>query len=306
VTMRQVVNLPPEAGAAFLPSEADVQAYERNGWFVTPPIVPHDLLDSVRAAIEVYHTGHRDRPLPGDGNRARFGDWRPGDGDGVRNNEFASLQSDGVRDLVHFPLIGEIAARLSRSTATRLWADSVIYKPPAPETKDMATSAVGWHTDHSYWSTCTSNSMLTVWVPLHDTSAANGTLCVVDGSHLWPESEHLRGFKETNLDLATIGERIGRPIPPEIVRPIELKKGQVSIHHMRSLHASTPNRATYPRFAVAIHLQDGENRYRPFFTVEGVQVVLPHDRMARSGADGMPDYTDPAPFPQLWPQTAHG
>jgi hypothetical protein len=30
--MQQVVNLPPEAGETFLPSEADVQAYERNGW----------------------------------------------------------------------------------------------------------------------------------------------------------------------------------------------------------------------------------------------------------------------------------
>lgn len=279
----------------WLPDEKDVASYERNGWFVAPPILPHALLDSVRSAIETYHTGVRDRQLP---RSARFSDWQPGDPDGVRNNEFCSLQSDGVRELVMHPAIGAIAARLSRSPAVRLFDDQAIYKPAARG--DVGETAVGWHTDHSYWSSCTSKRMLTAWIPLHDSPVANGTLYVVTGSHLWPECEHLRGFNDPDLD--SIERRMGRPVPKELITPMELKKGQMSFHHMRALHASAPNRQASPRFAVAVHMQDDANSWQRFTTAAGVEITLPHSQLCRRDGTGSPDYSDPAIFPRLWPR----
>lgn len=283
--------------AALLPSEEDVARYERNGWYIAPQVIPHALLDSVRHSIDEYHTGKRDRQLP---RTAKFSDWRPGDGDGVRNNEFCSLQSDGVRELVMLPVLGAIAARLARSPAVRIFDDQAIYKPPAAGA--TSATAVGWHTDHSYWSTCTSTAMLTAWIPLHDAEEKNGTLYVIDGSHLWPESEHLRGFNDPDLD--SIEQRMGRKVPKELITPMQLKKGQVSFHHMRALHASAPNRATTPRFAVAVHMQDDANSYRAFSTASGAEVVLPHDQLCRRDAEGRPDYSDPEVFPQIWPAPA--
>jgi Phytanoyl-CoA dioxygenase (PhyH) len=285
---------PDAVDAALLPTEEDVARYERDGWYIAPQVVPHTLLDSVRRAIDEYHTGKRDRQLP---REAKFSDWRPGDGDGVRNNEFCSLQNDGVRELVMLPAIGAIAARLARSEAIRLFDDQAIYKPPAAG--EVGGTAVGWHTDHSYWSTCTSTSMLTAWIPLHDATVENGTLYVVDGSHLWPESEHLRGFNDPDLD--SLERRMGRAIPKGSITPMELAKGQVSFHHMRAIHASAPNRAATPRFAVAVHMQDGANGYRPFATAAGVGITLPHDQLARRDAEGRPDYADPEIFPRIWP-----
>lgn len=277
-----------------LPTEEDVLRYERNGWHISPQIVPHALLDSVRLAIDAHHAGKRDRRLP---RPAKFSDWRPGDGDGVRNNEFCSLQNDGVRALVMLPMLGAIAARLARTPAIRLFDDQAIYKPVA--TGDATTSIVGWHTDHSYWSTCTSTRMLTAWIPLHDAEEKNGTLHVVDGSHLWPESEHLRGFNDPDLD--GIERRMGRKVPKELITPMRLRKGQVSFHHMRALHASAPNKADFPRYAVAAHVQDAANSYRAFFTAAGAAVVLPHDQLCGRNARGEPDYADPDVFPQIWP-----
>jgi ectoine hydroxylase-related dioxygenase (phytanoyl-CoA dioxygenase family) len=279
---------------SLLPTEEEVVGYETNGWYISRPVVPHALLDKVRDAIEAHHAGRRDRALP---RKARFSDWRPGDGDGVRNNEFCSLQNDGVAALVMYPVIGAIAARLARSPGIRLWDDQAIYKPAAAG--DVGRTAVGWHTDHSYWSTCTSKSMLTAWMPLHDAGEQNGTLYVVSGSHLWPESEHLRGFNDKDLD--GIEARMGRAVPKALITPMRLKKGQVSFHHMRALHASAPNSASTPRFAVAAHLQDEANRYQPFSTSGGTAIVLPHDELCRRDAEGRPDYADPDVFPQLWP-----
>lgn len=278
-----------------LPSEGDVAAYERNGWYMSQQVIPLDLLDRTRVAIEEHQKGRRDRKLA---RPAKFSDWKPGDGDGVRNNEFCSLQNDGVKELVMLPIVGAIAARLARAAEIRLFDDQAIYKPPAAGAGP--SSAVGWHTDHSYWSTCTSDRMLTAWIPLHDAAAENGTLSVISGSHLWPEAEHLRGFN--NPDLDSIEERMGRKIPPKLIVPMSLKKGQISFHHMRAIHASAPNTAAHPRFAVAVHMQDGDNRYRPFEAPTGIEVVLPHDMLCRNREDGTPDYADPEVFPRLWPQ----
>jgi ectoine hydroxylase-related dioxygenase (phytanoyl-CoA dioxygenase family) len=284
-----------EFDTTLLPTEDDIARYERTGWYISRDILSDDLLDRARVAIEAHHRGHRDRTLS---RTARFSDWKPGDGDGVRNNEFCSLQNDGVCELVMQPILGAIAARLARCDTIRVFDDQAIWKPPA--SGEVSRSAVGWHTDHSYWSTCTSTRMLTAWVPLHDTEERNGTLYVITGSHLWPEAENLRDFN--NPDLDGIERRMGRAIPQELIVPMLLRKGQVSFHHMRAIHASSPNAAGRPRYAVAVHMQDGGNRYREFRTADGTKVVLPHDQLCRIGADGHPDYTDPEVFPVIWPR----
>ena len=200
---------------------------------------------------------------------------RPQHGDGVRNNEFCSLQTDGVRELALQPLIGAIAARLARTREIRLFDDQAVHKPAGAK----ASSAVGWHTDHSYWSTCTSERMLTAWIPLQDSDEHTGTLCVADGSHRWPESEHVRGFNDP--DLGSLGRWLGRPVPEGAVVPLVVRKGQISFHHMRTLH-------------------------RDYAGADGAPIVLPHDRLCSRGPDGRPDYTDPRTFPVLWSADREG
>lgn len=290
--LTQELHTSEDVDEALLPTEEDVARYEAMGWYMSQQIIPHSLLDEVRSAIEAHQLGRRDRALP---RTAKFSDWRPGDGDGVRNNEFCSLQNDTVSKLVMLPVLGAIAARLARASSIRLFDDQAIYKPPAGS--GGTATAVGWHTDHSYWSTCTSTRMLTAWIPFEDAGEENGTLQVVDSSHRWPESEHMRGFNDP--DLGRIEERIGREIPKSLITPMRLRKGQVSFHHMRALHASAPNRAGAPRVALAIHVQDGGNCYRAYSSANGARVVLPHDQLCRRDAEGRPDYSDPDIFPQI-------
>jgi ectoine hydroxylase-related dioxygenase (phytanoyl-CoA dioxygenase family) len=276
---------------SFLPSEEDIVNYETHGWYVSPKIFDDALLDDAKMAIKRHHSGARDQALSA---KANFADWRPGDEDKVRNNEFFSLQNHDIRDLCHHPLIGAIAARLSRASAIRLFDDQAICKPGGD---NGDKTVVGWHTDHSYWSTCTSTRMLTAWIPLQDTNTNLGTLMVIDGSHKWPEVEHMRSFN--NPDLHNLSDQIGRDIPEEAYIPIELEKGQVSFHHMRLLHASGSNRSNRDRLAVAVHVQDSDNRYHKIYADRKL-VVLPHDEICRRQPNGDPDYTDQDVFPTLW------
>lgn len=280
-----------------LPLEQDVQFYEENGWYISKPILEAEVLERTREALSDHQAGRRDQMLP---EGIQCGDWFEGDGDGVRNNEFCSLQTVRMRELAWNPMVAAIAARLARTSQIRLFDDQAIHKPPYRSASEAENaSVVGWHTDHSYWSTCTSKSMLTAWMPLDSTTSETGTLTVISGSHRWTQSEHIRGFN--NADLNGLEEIMGRSIPEASIVPLQLKQGQVSFHHMRTLHGSSSNVSAKPRIAIAVHLQDKDNCYQSFKTPEGKEVVIPHDQLCRRTADGIPDYSDPEVFPVLWP-----
>ena len=173
-----------------LPSDEDVAFYREHGWYISEQILPEELVEQAIQGSERHFAGERDFPLR---ISTGYSDWKPGSGNGVRNCEYVALQNRQIRHVVEHPLIGAIASRLSGSRTIRLFYDQLIYKPPDPSD---ATSVVGWHTDRAYWMTCTSDSMLTAWIPFHDCPEDMAPLVVVDGSHRWPVSSTIRAFKE--------------------------------------------------------------------------------------------------------------
>lgn len=283
--------LPQILSEALLPNDDGVAFYEQHGWFVSPKVLPDDLIDRAIQGAERHYRGERDMPLP---LTSGYRDWKPNDEDVVRNNEFVSLQNSDLRQLALQPIIGAIAARLARTRRIRLLDDQLIYKP----TGFVANGAVGWHTDRAYWPNCTSDEMLTAWIPFHDCNEATGPLVVIDGSHKWSGLEDLRFFNRQDLeDVEAKFHRDGR----EVVRvPMTLRKGQISFHHCRTIHGSYPNRSDAFRIALAVHLQDDANRYRPFRNSEGKEVHMVDEKLCRTLSDGSPDFTDSSAFPVLW------
>ena len=110
----------------------------------------------------------------------------------------------------------------------------------------------------------------------------------------------LRSFKEPDLGSLALPPEHGRLA--ELTRRLTMQKGQVSFHHCRTIHGSDINRARTPRLSLAVHLQDGANRWRKFLNPHGVAWEIVSDRMAARLPDDTPDYTDPAVFPVLWSQ----
>jgi ectoine hydroxylase-related dioxygenase (phytanoyl-CoA dioxygenase family) len=142
--------------------------------------------------------------------------------------------------------------------------------------------------------------MLTAWIPFHDCDEVRGSLVVIDGSHTWSGLEDLRFFNHQRLEeIEATFHRAGR----EVVRvPMTLRKGQISFHHCRTIHGSYPNRSDAFRLALAVHLQDDANRYRPFRNSEGKEIHMIDEQVCRTLPDGRPDFTDPSAFPVLWPE----
>ena len=276
-----------------LPTDDDVAAYRRDGFYVAHDVLPAELLDAAERGMQRFYAGDHDAPFPGASPYDHY-DWTPADGDTIRKNDYASNQVRELAALTRSPVIGAIAARLAGATEIRLWHDQLLFKPAG---LDSAAGNVGWHTDRQYWQTCTSESMLTGWVPFHDCDATVGGVTFVKGSHLWEQGR--LDFWNTDLDaLEQQFASQGRPV--EKVTPV-LPRGSMTFHHCRTIHGSGPNLSPAPRRSVAIHLQPGDNRYQPAPPLEdGTPQDHRNDHMVRL-VDGTPDYTDPRICPRIWP-----
>ncbi len=274
---------------------AEIAFYQEHGWLITDRVLGDDEIDGTLRGLEQHWTGHRDRRIEGAGQYCA--DWMPGDGDGTRNNEYISLQNDLVSRLAWSPVVGRIAAQAAGANEIRLFDDQIVYKPGG-----QAEAVVGWHVDGDYWGTCSSQRMLTAWIPLHDCPAELGPLVVLDGSHKWShllERSALSFHRKDMEGLKRAVNDLGFEFKPVT---IELKRGQFSLHHCRAIHGSYPNRSGQPRIALAVHLQDGDNAYRPATRPDGRPIELYNDRLCRRLPDGQPDYRDPQVFPTLWRQ----
>ncbi|MEY2831288.1 MAG: putative phytanoyl-CoA dioxygenase, partial [Cyanobacteriota bacterium] len=226
-----------------------------------------------------------------------YSNWKPEDGDIIRNNEFVSLQKAELKQLALQPVIGAIAARLARTSEIRILDDQLVYKPPA-KSSPKVSSAVGWHSDRAYWSTCSSDNLLTAWIPFHDCDQARGPLVVLDQSHRWSGLQPMRHFNNANLrqlihELQVAGKQV-------IEIPMTVKKGQVSFHHCWAVHGSYPNRSPQHRQALAVHLQDRDNCYQPYTNSQGKEIHIFDEQLCRKLANGDPDFSDPQVFPVVW------
>ena len=206
---------------------------------------------------------------------------KPGDGDTIRNSEYTALQNREIRALGQHAIIGAIAGRLTRSSEIRLWDDQLVSKPPSA---GPGGPGAGWHTDRAYWMTCTSEDMLTAWIPLHDCPVEMGPVIYVDGSHQGPDTESMRTFN--SQDLEALERRLIGEENKSLKRVIALRKGQMSFHHCRMIHGSDVNRGDRPRTSIALHLQDGKNRHRMFLNERGEPWHITNDDLCRKDANG--------------------
>jgi ectoine hydroxylase-related dioxygenase (phytanoyl-CoA dioxygenase family) len=284
-----------------LPSADDVEFYATHGWYLSKKLFTDDEVDELIAASDRYYAGERDRALPV--RPPHLASWDPSKGDVQRHNDYVHYEHDGLAKLLRKPLIGAVAAALARADEIRVFQSTMIFKPPIAS---EPSNIVPWHFDKHYWSTSTSDNMLTAFIPFHDCDEEMGTITMVDGSHRWQEigtddsmSKHFA--ERDNSDLERVLAENAAYNNVEVVKvPMNIPKGHMSFHHCRIYHGSGANRSPRPRRAISFHLQDGANSYRPYILSTGETVAYNHDVLVRRQADGHPDYSDPDYCPVTW------
>ncbi len=135
----------------------------------------------------------------------------------------AALRHEGVLDIV-----SQLVGPSIRTNGEKLNMKSAEWGSP-----------VEWHQDWAFYPH-TNDDMLAVGIAIDDMTLDNGCLLVIPGSHLGPLYDH-------HQDGVFVGGIADPAFRPEGALPIEVEAGGISIHHVRLLHGSAPNRSKSER-----------------------------------------------------------
>jgi ectoine hydroxylase-related dioxygenase (phytanoyl-CoA dioxygenase family) len=232
-----------------VPTDADVRFFAEEGYWIAPVLFSADEVERFRAALArvragEYLTGRRptlDLPIPPDESA-------------LRKIDNAWWSDPDLAELATDARLGSIAARLLGVDGIRLWQDQLLHKPPSGEDQ----TRIGWHQDWDSWRTVASHDrFVTAWVALDDVDVDNGAMQVIPRSNQWGLLEGQSNFLGTDLDaqLDRLAEQ--HDVAP---RPLEMKAGQVSFHHVLTFHGSGTNTSDRVRRSLAVHLVDADVR----------------------------------------------
>ncbi len=275
------------------PTAEQIESYQRDGFLIVRGLVPPAILDAAETGMDRFYAGDLDAPFPGKTLFDEY-DWIPEHGNVLRKNDYTSSMVTELNALVSFQGIGAFAAALAGTPEIRLWHDQLLFKPNG---LDDAGGKVGWHTDRQYWSTCSSEEMLTCWVPFHDVDETVGVVTFIPGSHRWDMPDGISFFEK---DMAAQEDKLAQYGQVRFVAP-KLDRGDVTFHHSRTVHGSRPNLSDRPRRSMAIHLQPGENHWVDSTQADGTPGYHRNDSLVGRDGNNVPDYSDGRICPRLFP-----
>ena len=150
---------------------------------------------------------------------------------------------------------------------------------------------VSWHQDSTYWGLSTPD-VVTAWVALTPSNHANGAMTFIPGTHTSDQLEHRDTFAKNNL--LTRGQEVAVDVDESKAVTIELRPGEISLHHVRLVHGSPANPSNDRRIGFAI-------RYIPTSVsqiagedsatlVRGVDTFHHFDPELRPSSDMQPDF----------------
>lgn len=111
-------------------------------------------------------------------------------------------------------------------------------------------SYVGWHQDGTYWNLRPPN-VVTAWVALSPSTAANGCMRVIPGTHTQPMMPQRETYIPENA--LSRGQEIAAEVNESKAVDLSLQPGEMSLHHIWIVHGSGNNTsAGTPRIGIAI------------------------------------------------------
>jgi ectoine hydroxylase-related dioxygenase (phytanoyl-CoA dioxygenase family) len=123
------------------------------------------------------------------------------------------------------------------------WTTNFFIKEPS------SAGFVSWHQDSTYWG-LEPDDVVTAWVAFTDAVPENGYMQFIPGTHKVDQLPHLDTFHRDNL--LSRGQEIAVDVDTSKAVGISLRAGEMSLHHIKLVHGSEPNRSADRRIGLAI------------------------------------------------------
>ena len=204
-------------------TEAQIEQFHRDGCIFPIQVMSEAEAHGIREKLERYES-RSGGPLAGD-LRHKTHLLFPWLADLVRNNSIV----DAIDDLYGPNLL--------------CWTTNFFIK----EASNPAF--VSWHQDSTYWG-LSRPDVVTAWVALTPSNRANGAMTFIPGTHTSDQLEHRDTFAKNNL--LTRGQEVAVEVDESKAVTIELRPGEISLHHVRLVHGSPANPSSDRRIGFAI------------------------------------------------------
>jgi len=151
------------------------------------------------------------------------------------------LETGWGRELASHPAIVDAVEELADGPV-RIWGTLVLRKEPRSD------AYVSWHQDSAY-RTIGADDLFSAWIALTDSSATNGCMRAIPGSHR-RRLQHVNAADGENL--LSHGQRIVGDVDADRAVDMVLRAGEMSLHHIDVVHGSAPNRSETPRLGFVV------------------------------------------------------
>jgi hypothetical protein len=204
-------------------SPEQVRSFREDGYLAPLPVLSPSEVSDARANLDSLLRGTNGLADPS----ARY-----------KPHLYSKWVSDLVRD-----------SRLLDAVEDLLGPNLLVWRSIFFFKKGHSAGFVDWHQDSLFWR-LDSDDVVTAWIALTESTVQNGCLRVVPGSHRRPEVPHAIRFSKDNVLVR--GQSAAAQVPEDQVRCVELRPGEMSLHHVRMLHGSHPNTSDGDRVGLAI------------------------------------------------------
>lgn len=204
-------------------SSAAIDTFRRDGYYFPVPVLTPTEVARYRNCLE-QHEAETGAPLQGN--------WR----------HKAHLLFTWVDELVHHPKIVDAAEDVLGPNLL-CWTTNFFIK------EANSPGFVSWHQDAFYWG-LSKDDVVTAWVALSPANLESGCMKFVPGSQTQDHVEHVDTFHKDNL--LSRGQEIAVKVDGEETVNCILNPGEMSLHHVKLVHGSEPNRSNDRRIGLAI------------------------------------------------------
>jgi non-haem Fe2+, alpha-ketoglutarate-dependent halogenase len=201
---------------------AAVEQYNREGFYFPLPVMSEPEATGLRARLEAFEARER-KPLAG------------------KYRHKTHLLFPWCWELIHHAgILDRVESVIGPDILC--WSTTFFIK----EARDP--SFVSWHQDSTYWGLSTPD-VITAWVALSPATIESGAMRVIPGSH-GAQVRHRETYHRDNL--LSRGQEIEVDVDGANAVDLVLKPGEMSLHHVRLVHGSEPNRSGDRRIGLAI------------------------------------------------------
>lgn len=215
------------AGTAL--SRAQTDQYWRDGFLYPLRAMPEAEAATLRAELEALEAEWLDNGLP------------------LPLNTYKRINAQIVMPVAH--TIGTHAGILEIVKGV-LGPDIMLYSVEFLIKEPRTKAVVTMHQDLTYWGMGEIDGLTTAWLALSPATVESGCMDVVRGSHKNPILPHEDSFDADNL--LSRGQEIKVDVAQKDKVAMELRPGEISLHHGLTIHGSGPNTSDDRRIGAAV------------------------------------------------------